>query len=237
MRYTKPLERVLLLKRYKRFLADVKRPSGEVFTIHTPNTGSMLGCSTPGSYIWIRDAANPKRKYRYSWELSEMNDGTLVGVNTGLVNSLVSEAIHEGVIEELDMYPEIRQEVKYGQEGSRIDLLLEGKGLPACYVEIKNVTALDDEKKAIFPDAVTARGLKHLRELQSVAMQGGRAVIFFCIQRNDPVAFRPAHEIDSAYANELKQAVENGVDAIAYKADVTPEGVRLCQQLKINLSV
>lgn len=234
MHFSKPLERVRLIKRYKRFLADVERDNGECFTVHTANTGSMLGCAEPGSYIWIRDSENPKRKYRYSWELSEQANGSLIGVNTGIVNQLVSEVILDGTVSELHAYQNIRREVKYGEEGSRIDLLLEDDSLPPCYVEIKNVTAIDG-RCAIFPDAVSTRGQKHLRELQAMVRQGARAVIFFCVQRDDVECFRPAAEIDPVYADELAKAVANGVQALAYRATLTPQEIRLRHRLEISL--
>lgn len=224
-----------LVKRYKRFLADVFLPGGVALTVHTPNTGSMLGVSEPGSTVWLRDTCNPKRKYRFSWEMSETISGIKVGVHTGLVNQLVMEGISNRVIKELQGYENITPEVVYGNEQSRIDLLLRGETLPDCYVEIKNVTATDDNKFAIFPDAVTTRGQKHLRELISIVRQGKRGIIFFCIQREDVRAFRPADEIDPLYGDFLRQAMTEGVEAIAYKAFVTPEEIRLTDYVPVNI--
>jgi sugar fermentation stimulation protein A len=233
MKYSSPLQRVTLIKRYKRFLADVILADGSQITVHTPNTGSMLGCSEPGSRIWIRDSGNDQRKYRYSWELSELESGILVGVNTSLPNQLVAEAIRRGVVESLNGYAQLRTEVPYGQERSRIDILLEDDGAPPCYVEVKNVTARSADH-AIFPDAVTARGAKHLRELMQVVKEGGRGVIFFCVQREDVTAFRPAHEIDPLYAATLKQAIAAGVEAMAWRASLTPAEVVLRQPLSLE---
>ncbi len=217
-----------LIRRYKRFLADVELEDGSVITVHTPNTGSMLGCSEPGSRIWLRDTGNPKRKYRYSWEITENRRGELVGVNTGLPNYLVEEAIRNGTIKELQGYESLRKEVRYGSERSRIDLLLDGHrdGRP-CYVEVKNVTTCDDERYAFFPDAVSSRGSKHLRELMGVVEEGARGVIFFCVQRGDAERVRPADEIDRLYGETLREAIDAGVEAIAYSAGVTPERIAL----------
>jgi sugar fermentation stimulation protein A len=233
MIYSSPHQRVTLVKRYKRFLADVILADGSQLTVHTPNTGSMLGCAESGSAIWIRDSGSATRKYRYSWELSELASGVVVGVNTGLANPLVVEAIRNGVVASLNGYAQLRTEVPYGQERSRIDILLEDGDLPPCYVEVKNVTARSGDH-AIFPDAVTVRGAKHLRELMAVVRQGGRGVIFFCVQRDDVTTFRPAYEIDPVYAGTLKQAVAAGVEAIAWRATITPVEVVLSQPLPLE---
>ncbi|MFC1747442.1 DNA/RNA nuclease SfsA [Pseudomonadota bacterium] len=236
MKYETPLIRVKLIKRYKRFLADVLLDDGTQITVHTPNTGSMKGCSEPGSYIWIRDSGNPKRKYLYSWEMSELSSGVMVGVNTGLANHLAAEAISSGVVESLASYGEIKTEVPYGQERSRIDLLLKDpeEKQPDCYVEVKNVTARDGQH-AIFPDAVTARGTKHLRELSHVVAEGGRGVIFFNVQREDVDVFRPAHEIDPLYAETLAKVVGEGVEVLAYRASITPSEVFLDRALPVEI--
>ncbi len=233
MKYSSPLQRVTLIKRYKRFLGDVILADGSEITVHTPNTGSMLGCAEPGSRVWIRDTASETRKYRYSWELSELASGGLVGVNTGLANQLVVESIRNGVVATLGDYAELRTEVCYGQERSRIDILLESANAPPCYVEVKNVTARSGDH-AIFPDAVTARGTKHLRELMRMVKEGARGVIFFCVQREDVTLFRPAHEIDAVYAETLKQAVAAGVEALAWRATITPVEVVLSQPLPLE---
>jgi len=232
--FDQPLQPGILLRRYKRFLADVQLPDGSTLTAHTPNTGSMLGCAEPGSRVWLRDSGNPERKYRYSWELVENSAGTLIGINTGIVNRLVTEAIAQGVATTLQGYRSIRQEVRYGSENSRIDLLLEGDDVP-CYVEIKNVTALDDSGCAIFPDAVSSRGSKHLRELMQVVAQGQRGVICFCVQRGDARAVRPADEIDAVYGRTLREAVAAGVEALALVAEVTPQGIALQRALPVIL--
>ncbi len=235
MRYQPPLIPATLIRRYKRFLADVTLESGEEITVHTPNTGSMMGCSEPGSRIWLRDSNNPKRKYRYSWVMSQNSEGILIGVDTMLPNQLVSEAIQNGTVTELQGYAEITQEVPYGKESSRIDLLLTDTDKIDCFVEIKNVTASTEKKVAMFPDAVTQRGSKHLRELIEVVKAGKRGVIFFCIQRSDARSFRPANEIDPVYSDTLKKAINNGVEALAYRAEISPEGVELKYPVPIHI--
>lgn len=233
MRFEQPLLPGTLLRRYQRFLADVELADGSVLTAHTPNTGAMLGCAEPGSRVWLRDSGNPQRKYRYSWELVENLAGVMIGINTGAVNRLVGEAIAAGVVTELQGYRTIRNEVRYGSERSRIDLLLEGGGRAACYVEIKNVTALDAAGCALFPDAVSERGTKHLRELTQVVAAGGRGVIFFCVQRGDALRVRPADEIDTLYGATLRAALAAGVEAVAYRAEVTPEAIALRHRLPV----
>lgn len=234
MQFGFPLIEARLVRRYKRFLADVVLTDGTEVTTHTPNTGSMLGCCTPGSRVWLREAGNPKRKYPLSWELVETTDGTLVGINTGLSNQLVREAIENGVIVELAGYRQIRPEVRYGSENSRIDLLLSGHDLARdCYVEVKNVT-LAERDVAMFPDAVSARGCKHLRELIAMAAQGFRACLCFCIQRDDVASMAPADHIDAEYGRLLRQARSAGVEVLAYRAEVSTAGVVLSKALPVD---
>ncbi len=221
-----------LIKRYQRFLADVILEDGTQVTAHTPNTGSLRGCCTPGSKVWLRDTQNQSRKYPYSWELVEAMPGVWVGINTGLSNHLVREAIENGVIEPLQGYGQVSTEVRYGMEKSRIDLLLEEENRPPCYVEVKNVT-LVEEKIALFPDAVTTRGAKHLRELMEVVRQGGRGVLVFCVQRADAMEVRPADAIDPEYGRTLRQALMAGVEAYAYQANPTPEEICLDRPLPV----
>lgn len=221
MEFKAPLVEATLLRRYKRFLADVRLGDGEVVTVHTANTGSMLGCAEPGSRVWLSRSANTGRKYPYSWEITETAEGVQVGINTALPNALVKEAIQTGVIGELQGYQSLRAEVPFGAEGSRIDWLLEDGGdRAACYVEVKNVTAAVADM-AIFPDAVSARGAKHLRELMGVVTKGQRGVLCFCVQRGDVAAVRPADEIDAVYGKTLRQALYAGVEVIAYQAAVS----------------
>ena len=232
MRYATPLSEGRLIRRYKRFLADVELADGSVITAHTPNTGSLAGCCNPGSRVWLRDSGNPERKYRFSWDLVEACPGVLVGINTGLPSALVQEALQERRIKELKGYANVRPEVKYGKENSRIDLLLTGKGRPDCYVEIKNVTLAEDGI-AYFPDAVSTRAAKHLRELEHMVTNGSRGVIFFCVQRGDTAEVRPADHIDPDYGKALRRALKNGVEAMAYAAQVAPDEVTLKNRLRV----
>lgn len=233
MHYISPLIPATLIRRYKRFLADVTLESGETLTVHTPNTGTMLGCADAGSQIWLRNSQNPKRKYLYSWEMSTTNENVLVGVNTHLANQLVKEAIESEKIAELTGFDAIQTEVPYGNENSRIDLLLTKQGEAQCFVEVKNVTASINEGIAIFPDAVTKRGSKHLRELMSMVEQGHEAVIFYCIARNDITEFQPADEIDTEYGQTLRKAIAQGVQAIAYKVKITPDEIVLTESVPV----
>ena len=234
MEFKTPLIEATLLRRYKRFLADVRLNDGEVITVHTANTGSMLGCAEPGSRIWLSRSESTTRKYPYSWEITETAAGVMVGINTALPNALVREAIEAGVIGELQGYRSLRGEVPFGSERSRIDWLLEDDGKGACYVEVKNVTAAVADT-AIFPDAVSARGTKHLRELMGVVAAGGRGVLCFCVQRGDVTAVRPADEIDAVYGETLREAATRGVEIIAYGADVAPRDIRLRRPLPVVL--
>lgn len=233
MKFTKPLIEGILVRRYKRFLADVELKDGRVITAHTPNTGSMQGCSTPGSRVWLTDSGNPARKYPMSWELVEAAPDVLVGINTALPNKLVREGIESGTITELTGYAGIRSEVPYGRENSRIDLLLERGPSDSCYVEVKNVTLAEDGI-GLFPDAVSRRGSKHLRELMEMATLGHRAVIFYCVQRIDVREVRPADVIDPAYGEALRLAITSGVEALAYRARVSPVGVYLERPIPVQ---
>ena len=234
MQFSESFVPATLVRRYKRFLADVIMEDGSEITVHTPNTGSMLGCAEPGMRVWLRNTQNPKRKYLWSWEMSETADGVLIGVDTSLSNRLVVEGIENGTIRQLKGYSNIQREVKYGKQQSRIDILL-SRDNQQCYVEVKNVTAKFGESTAIFPDAVTARGVKHLEELMEMVNEGNRAVIFFCIQRSDVDSFRPADEIDPKYGQLLRQAYEHGVEVMAYRASLSPESVVLVDEVAITL--
>ena len=220
-----------LVKRYKRFLADVLLEDGSQVTVHCPNSGSMKGCAVPGSRVFLSRSDNPKRKYPLGWELVEA-DGFWAGINTGLPNQLTREAIENGTVAELQGYASIRPEVLYG-EHSRIDLLLEGP-TGRCFVEVKNVTLVEDGR-ALFPDAVTTRGQKHLHELMRVVREGDRGVIFFTVQRGDGASVSPADLIDPEYGRLLRLASANGVEVLAYRALVTPEEIKLTERLPVRL--
>lgn len=227
-----PLIPGTLIRRYKRFLADIELQDGSRVTAHCPNSGSMLGCNLPGLPVMLSLSPNPNRKLAYTWELVQA-DGFWVGLNTMLPNRLAEEAILDGTIAELQGYENLRREVSYGSERSRIDILLEGeKG--RCYVEVKNVT-LVEQGLALFPDAVTERGQKHLRELMEVVRNGDRGVILFTVQRGDGSAVAPADTIDPTYGRLLREAVKQGVEALAYRAQVTPEQIRLTERLGVQL--
>lgn len=235
MNFDAPLLEGRLIQRYKRFLADVRLADGTVVTAHTPNTGSMLGCAEPGSRVWLRDSGKPERKYPLSWEIVEADGTTLVGINTGLSNALVREALEQGVVGALAGYGDIRREVRYGNERSRIDLLLQGHATAAdCYLEVKNVT-LAENGTALFPDAVSARGAKHLRELMSVVDSGLRAALCFCVQRGDVQVMEPADRIDPEYGRTLRSARARGVELFAYRAAVSTAGIRLDTAIPVLL--
>jgi sugar fermentation stimulation protein A len=220
-----------LIRRYKRFLADVRLDSGEVVIAHCPNTGSMTGCNIPGSPVLLSVSDRPGRKYPYTWELVQ-SGANWVGINTTHPNRLVADAIQDGTVPELQGYETLRREVPYGVN-SRIDVLLEGTS-GCCYVEVKNVT-LVDEGRALFPDAVTLRGQKHLCELEQVVRDGGRGVIFFVVQRGDADSVAPADIIDPEYGRLLRRAMGRGVEALAYRALVTPELIVLNERLPVYL--
>ncbi|MEE2729552.1 MAG: DNA/RNA nuclease SfsA [Pseudomonadota bacterium] len=236
MKFDPPLQQGTLVKRYKRFLADITLADGGELTLHCPNTGSMKNCNDPGSTVWFSDSGNPKRKYRHTWELVTVGKGAeqaLAGINTGRANGLVKEAIEAGVISELQGYTGIRSEVKYGEENSRIDLLLESPQ-QRCYVEIKNLT-LGEGRIGYFPDAVTERGRKHLRELEAMVQQGHRAVLLFCVQHSGVTEARPADHIDARYGAALRQAQDAGVEVLAWQCDLSAEEIRIARPLPVVL--
>ena len=221
-----------LLRRYKRFLADVRLGNGHVVTAHCPNSGSMLACSEPGRPVYLSRHNNPKRRTQYTWELIDM-PMSLVGVNTLVPNRLVKASVSAGGVPELAGYDRVRTEVKYGHN-SRIDILLE-RGARRCFVEVKNCT-LVEKQVACFPDAVTSRGLKHLVELQRQVHEGHRGVMFFLVQRMDARVFRPADHIDPAYGNELRKAFKKGVEILVYDVSLDPGGIELRSGLPCDLS-
>lgn len=228
------LQQGVLLRRYKRFLADVRLPGGEEITIHCPNTGSMKACLAEGSPCWFSVSDNPKRKYPHTWEIATTPAGHLAGVNTGRANALVQEAIANGVITELQGYTRVQAEVRYGDERSRIDFLLSGhEGAPDCYVEVKNVTLCEVGGQGLFPDSVSIRGTKHLRELALMAEQGHRAVLLFCVQHSGIERVSAAAAIDPEYARTLAEVMAKGVEAYAYQADMSAEEIVLRRPLPV----
>jgi sugar fermentation stimulation protein A len=235
MRFTEPLIPATLVKRYKRFLADVMLASGEAITAHVANPGAMIGLAAPGSRVWLSKSGNPNRKLPYSWELVEVDLGSgleLIGVNTAHPNLLVAEAIAAGAVPELVGYPLTRREVKYGRN-SRVDFLLEAPGRPACYVEVKNVHLMRRSGLAEFPDSVTARGAKHLDELAAVAAAGGRAVMLFLIQIGSAERFALARDIDPTYGAAFDRARAAGVEALAYRCVIDHAAIVLAGPVPI----
>jgi sugar fermentation stimulation protein A len=232
MIFPRPLLAGTLIRRYKRFLADVRLADGRTVTAHCPNTGAMLGCAMPGFLVWLSHADNPKRKYALTWEIVGLENATLVGINTARANALVEEAIVAGRMPGLAGYTSLTREVRYGHEGSRIDFLLTGASA-SCYLEIKNVTAVVENGVALFPDAVTTRGTRHLRELVRMSAQGARAVVCFCVQRADVTEVRPADAIDPDYGSMLRKAAGRGVEVMAMRAAVTPVGITLDQAISV----
>jgi sugar fermentation stimulation protein A len=229
MQFVEPLIPATLVKRYKRFLADVVLPSGEQITAHVANPGAMIGLAAPGSRVWLSKSGNPTRKLPYSWELVEVdlgNGAELIGVNTAHPNLLVAEAIAAGAIPELRGYPSTRREVKYGRN-SRVDFLLAALGRPDCYVEVKNVHLMRRPGLAEFPDSVTARGAKHLDELAAMAAAGARAVMLFLVQIGSAARFALARDIDPAYGAAFDRARAAGVEAIAYRCLLTRAAIVL----------
>jgi len=229
MKFPTPLIRGRLVQRYKRFLADVVLDSGETITATCSNTGSMLGLLTPGVPVWLSVSDSPTRKYPHVWELIEADLGhgsQLVGINTSHPNKLVATAIGEGRMAPLKGYGSLRREVKYGLN-SRIDILLEQAGKPDCYVEIKNVHMMRRHGHAEFPDSVTERGAKHLRELTDMVREGHRSVMVFLIQRADAEELRLARDIDVAYGAAFDAASKAGVEALAYRCVLNPEGIEV----------
>lgn len=236
MRFSPALETARLLRRYKRFLADIELASGEQITIHCPNTGSMLNCMVEGGQVWFSRSNDPKRKLPGTWEISETPQGRLACVNTGRANALVEEALHAGIISELAGFTGLKREVAYGEERSRVDFRLEFADGPA-YVEVKSVTlGFEGSAVAAFPDAVTQRGTKHLRELAALARQGVRAVQLYCVNLSAIEAVRPAEEIDAAYAQALRAAVADGVEVLAYGTCVDGEQVYIDRALPVLLT-
>lgn len=222
-----------LLRRYQRFLADVRLDDGETVTAHCANTGSMLGLKDPGGRVWLSRSDNPKRKLAWTWELVEPAPGVLCGIHTGRANGLVQEALEAGLLPELAGYREVRREAPLGTD-SRSDLRLDyGHGV--CHVEVKSVTAAARDGMGFFPDAVSVRAAKHLRELAARVAQGDRAAVVFCVQRPDVARVRPASHIDPAFAAALAQAAGQGVELYALGASVSPAAIVLARRLEVQL--
>lgn len=227
MQFLPPLTKGFLIKRYKRFLADIRLEDGSIITAHCPNTGTMLGCSTPGSTVFLTKSNNPTRKYPYTLEMTEVGT-TWVGVNTGRTNKLVVEAILKGQIAEFVNIDAVKTEVKTSCH-TRLDIQVI-KGDQSTFIEVKNCS-LAINGCAMFPDAVTSRGAKHLHELIRLVEEGFKSTIFFLVQRMDADRFSTANDIDPTYGKTLQQAIARGVQVLVYQAHVSPEGIQVIQAL------
>ena len=229
MQFPSPLLRGRLIKRYKRFLADVVLDTGETVTATCPNTGSMKGLTEPGSVVWLSTSDSPTRKYKHTWEMIENDLGagpTLVGINTGHPNKILSEAIDAGRIAPLKGYASLKREQKYGKN-SRIDILLEDEAKGTAYVEIKNVHLMRKPGLAEFPDSVTERGAKHLGELADMVREGKRAVMVFLVQRADAKRVSLARDIDKVYGEAFDRAIAAGVEAIAVRCKLSETAIEV----------
>ncbi|NSY33954.1 DNA/RNA nuclease SfsA [Pseudoalteromonas sp. JC28] len=237
MKFSRQLQQATLLKRYKRFLVDLRAPSGNEFTVHCANTGRMTNCADPGFTAYYSTSDNPKRKYIHSLELTQDNDGHFICVNTAVANKVSVEAIEQGRITQLQGYKTLQTEVKYGAENSRIDILLSdlenGQSSQFCYVEVKSVTLLE-QQQGFFPDAETLRGQKHLRELIHIKQQGHRAVLLFAALHTGINCVKPASHIDQKYAALVKEAISHGVEIIAYRAHIDDNQVQLIEEIPFD---
>ena len=235
MKFEPPLVQAVIHQRYKRFLADVTIPPNQEITVHCPNTGSMKNCWQQGWKVWLQKSDNPKRKYAYTWVLTENDNAEFIGINTHLANRLVVEAFEKQKIAQIDSVKTIQREVKYGEENSKIDVLITHQDDSLTYVEIKSVTFKESEGKGYFPDAVTTRGQKHLRELMVCVDQGHRAILLFMVQHTGINIVSVARQIDPKYAVLLEQALEHGVEILAYKACISDVEIFLDKEIEFKV--
>ncbi len=239
MKFDPPLQQATLLKRYRRFLTDTQTNDGETITIHCPNTGSMLNCLLPDSDLWYQASQDPNRKTKGTWVIATTPFNRLANVNTHLANPLIEEALENGTIDLGAPYQKLQREVKYGNENSRIDIRLTHEtpnGEALTYIEIKSVTlGFADSDIAAFPDAVTTRGTKHLRELTELAKNGINAVLIYCVNLAGITGVRPADEIDPEYGKALRIAVQNGVKVLAYATSISPEEIKITHEIPVYL--
>lgn len=233
MDFDPPLVEARLQQRYKRFLADVQLPDGSLLTAHCPNTGAMTGCMDADSRVWLQPSSNPRRKLSATWEVVETADGDLACIHSSRANALVEEALDGGLLEPLCGYTQLRREVRYGSEKSRVDFLLQFADGP-CYVEVKSVTLAGPAKTGMFPDAVSARGTRHLRELIAMRQDGARAVLCFVVMHNGIESVRPADHIDPLYGETLREAQRAGVEIIACRALVGVENIAVTSMLSVD---
>lgn len=234
MQFNKPLKHGVLRKRYKRFLADIDFGDGHITTVHCPNTGAMTGCAEPGYEVYCSDSENPKRKYRYTWELSLTQDKDWIVVNTQRANALAGEALRNGFIEPLKNIREWVAEQKYGEQNSRIDWLGKSDDSPLCFVEVKSVT-LNEGGHGFFPDAVSVRAHKHVQELMQMRQQGHRAVLLFMVMHRGINDVAPAQHIDPKYAQLCIEAADAGVEFYAVKTHISDAAIKLDRQIHFQL--
>ena len=236
MNYPGVLEQGILVRRYKRFLADVKTPGGEVLTVHCPNTGSMRNCCAPGSRVWYTDSGNPGRKYPHTWQIVEVDRRHLVGINTNMANPLVEEAIGNGLVDSLAGHDGFKREAAYLSGAGRADFLVSLAG-QACHVEVKNVSLAEDAGVGLFPDAVTTRGQRHLRELAALRRAGLRGMVIFCVAHSGVTEVRPADAIDPRFGELLREAAAVGVELHAFGAsyDLGAGTVQLDREIPVRL--
>lgn len=232
MHFATPLIPATLVRRYKRFLADAVLDDGREVTAHCPNPGAMLGLNAPGTRIWLEPNDDPRKKLKFGWRLSDLPDGHMAGIDTGVPNRVVGEALRSKIVPTLEAYEGVRAEVKYGA-ASRVDFLLTEAGLPDAYVEVKNVTLRRAGDLAEFPDCVTARGAKHLVELSAMVAQGHRAVMVYLVQRTDCARLAMAADLDPAYAAAFDAARGAGVEVVCLSTRITTEGVWAGQPLPL----
>jgi sugar fermentation stimulation protein A len=218
-----------LLRRYKRFLADVELENGEVITAHCANTGKMTGCAEPGAIVWLSQNNNPARKLKYSWELTETEAGHIIGIHSAKANDIVDEALLTKQIDLLARYDNIQREVKVGSN-SRIDFVV-SNNVEQCFVEVKSVTLLGENGIGMFPDTVSERASRHVQELMTLKQQGHRAVLFFCVQHSGINGVCPADEIDPAYGDIVRQAMATGVEVLAYGCELSVAEIKLTKPL------
>ena len=238
MQPSSPLIEARLVRRYKRFLADVRLENGTMQTVHCPNTGAMFGCDSPGARVWLSISSNVQRKYPLGWEIVESKPGVLVGIHAGLANRLVHEALIDGRIGEIGTPVGIRTEVQMKNPRARVDFLLSlGEEMDNCLLEVKSVTAAGSDGVAFFPDAVSTRAVRHLDMLATRARQGMRAVLFYCVQRDDISAVRAATEIHPEYGGALVAASNAGVEILAYRCRVTAEEITITSRVDVRLDV
>lgn len=226
MRFIKTLEQGILLRRYKRFLADIETAAGQVLTVHCPNTGSMKNCLAPGAPAWYSNSGNPKRKYPHTWEIATTPAGHLAGINTARANGLVREAIEAGRIACVADCDLLQAEVVYGSERSRIDFIAT-HGDQQTFIEVKSVTLCEQQNVGFFPDSISVRGTKHLRELARLARSGKRALLVYCVQHSGIESVAPARHIDTLYAQAYDEAVQAGVEVAALGATLSADHITL----------